>query len=431
MYIHIVKEGETIYTIAAQYGISVERLRFDNGIGAESRLVIGQALLIIIPDLTHIAKQGETLSSIAERFGVTLNTLYRNNPWLWDNNTIEPGEMLIIQLNNEKVGTLSVDGFVYPNIDKRNLDLMLPYLTRLFIFGYGFNEDGTLIPTTDEYLIERAYDFNVEPILLLSNITESGGFDSNHIKNLISDENLQNTLINNLLTTMKAKGYRGIDLDFEYIPTSMRTKYSEFVKKITDIMNYNGFSVNVDVAPKTKDNQSGLLFEAHDYEALGQNANTVFLMTYEWGYSHSEPRAVSPINEVNKVLEYAVSKIPREKIIMGIPNYAYNWTLPYVKGTTIAKSVGNLQAQNIAIENWAEIKYDEVAQTPYYTYRDENNILHEVWFEDARSIYAKLMLANQYGLERIGIWNIMRQFPQLFLLINYLFDIKKNMGNNS
>lgn len=97
-------------------------------------------------------------------------------------------------------------------------------------------------------------------------------------------------------------------------------------------------------------------------------ANSVLLMTYEWGYTYSSPMAVAPINKVRQVIEYALSQIPVAKIDMGIPNYGYDWTLPYEKGVTKAKTIGNVEAIQLAINNGATVQYDNVAQTPFFNY---------------------------------------------------------------
>ncbi|WP_250278023.1 glycosyl hydrolase family 18 protein [[Clostridium] colinum] len=135
--------------------------------------------------------------------------------------------------------------------------------------------------------------------------------------------------------------------------------------------------------------------------------------------------AVAPINKVKQVLDYAITVIPPEKIFMGIPNYGYDWPLPFIKGVTKAKSIGNVEAIDIARKNNAEILFDEIAKAPYFYYYDNNNIEHVVWFEDARSIYEKLTTAFSYGFIGVGYWNIMRPFPQNWLVLSQLFDIYK------
>lgn len=137
------------------------------------------------------------------------------------------------------------------------------------------------------------------------------------------------------------------------------------------------------------------------------------------------PMAVAPINKVREVLDYAVTQIDRNKIFMGIPNYGYNWTLPYIQGTSKAKSISNVDAVNLAFEVGAEIQYDNISQAPFFEYTDDENNKHVVWFEDARSIYAKAMLPNEYNFLGISYWNIMKYFPQNWLVVNSLYNIAK------
>jgi len=153
-------------------------------------------------------------------------------------------------------------------------------------------------------------------------------------------------------------------------------------------------------------------------------------MTYEWGYTYGPPLAVSPLPQMQEVIDYALTEIPAEKILLGIPNYAYNWTLPYVRGESAAKSLSNTEAVNLAAERHAEILFDERAQTPYFSYYEyspaqKKQLEHVVWFDDARSMDAKLRLVRQNGLSGIGIWNIMRPFPQLWAVLHSLYSIIK------
>lgn len=127
--------------------------------------------------------------------------------------------------------------------------------------------------------------------------------------------------------------------------------------------------------------------------------------------------AVAPINKVRQVLDYAVTEIPTDKIIMGIPNYGYDWQLPFQRGITKAELIGNVEAVRIAAQNGAEIQFDETAQSPYFTYWAEGR-QHEVWFEDVRSIEVKIDTAISYGFRGFGYWNLMRPFRANWLLVN-------------
>ena len=148
-------------------------------------------------------------------------------------------------------------------------------------------------------------------------------------------------------------------------------------------------------------------------------------MTYEWGYTYGPPMAVAPINNVKTVLNYALTEIPPEKILLGIPNYGYDWKLPYIRGESMAETIGNLQAVQRAKLFGAEIQFDEIAQTPFYTYTAKDGSEHIVWFEDARSIKAKLALIQDNNLRGAGYWNTMRPFPQNWAFLNNTFEIEK------
>ncbi len=146
--------------------------------------------------------------------------------------------------------------------------------------------------------------------------------------------------------------------------------------------------------------------------------------TYEWGYTYGPPMPVSPTPSIRRVLDYAVSEIDRRKIYMGISNYGYDWTLPYVKGESRARSLSNTDAVRLASNTGSEILYSGEYDAPYFYYTDEEGNQHEVWFEDARSIKAKLDLIAEYSLFGGLYWNLTRPNPQnltlLSLLIKYM-----------
>ena len=215
-----------------------------------------------------------------------------------------------------------------------------------------------------------------------------------------------------------------MDIDFEYILAEDRIAFADFVQDVRIAINQLGYPVTVALAPKTSDNQPGLLYEGKDYALLGEAADEVLLMTYEWGYTYSEPMAVAPINNVRRVVEYALTRIPHEKINLGIPNYGYDWPLPYEKGVTRATTIGNIEAITIAANNGAEIQFDETAMSPFFTYTN-NGIAHEVWFEDVRSMQTKFNLVEEYDLHGMGYWQIMRLFRANWLLLADRFLIDK------
>ena len=171
-----------------------------------------------------------------------------------------------------------------------------------------------------------------------------------------------------------------------------------------------GYLTSVALAPKVRADQPGVLYEGHDYAGMGRAADYCLLMTYEWGYTYGEPMAVSPINHVRRVLEYGLTEIPAEKILMGMSNYGYDWALPFVRGESKAEKLTNYQAQARAEYYGVPVEWDETAQAPFYTYATATGVKHIVWFENERSWQARLALVAEYGLAGISIWNIMHIF---------------------
>src|SRR5699024_12170030 len=111
--------------------------------------------------------------------------------------------------------------------------------------------------------------------------------------------------------------------------------------------------------------QTGLVYCAHDDVVHLDIAHYYFLMTYEWWYSAGPPLPVSPINEVQKVLDYAISVMPSDKILMGQNLYGYDLTLPFVQGESFDRAISPQHAITIAREHGVEIQFDETAQATY------------------------------------------------------------------
>jgi len=411
MEIYIVQPGDTPESIAAQYGVSPQRLLYDNQLSDLPYLPAGMAVLILIPEVVHRVSEGETPEGIAAQYGITERKLFRNNPFLLDQEYLQTGQSLIIRYREAPRGALRVIGYAYPFIQEELLRETLLYLDELLIFSYGFTTTGELIPPQlpDDWMIQMARQIGVAPILVLTPFSQEGSFNNQLVKLVVENPRVQQELIQNLLQTVREKGYAGVDVDFEYILPEDREGYAAFVGNLNGAMSPEGYQVSVALVPKTSAEQRGLLYEGMDYRLLGENADQVLLMTYEWGYTYGPPMAVAPLNKVREVLDYAVTEIPREKILMGIPNYGYDWRLPYERGVSQAELLGNVEAIRRAAENGAPIQYDETAQSPYFTYMQEG-ITHEVWFEDARSILAKVNTALEYEFLGIGYWNLMRPF---------------------
>jgi len=422
--IHVVKSGESLYMISKLYGVSSNKIASDNELTNPTQLVVGQTLVILQGTRKHKILPGQSLYSIAKIYGVPISSLYAANPTLNSSIITYPGQIINIPSSTKKLGPIEVNAYALPGTNMDVLAKTLPNLTYLSIFSYQILANGTLKDVNDVPLIQAARNAKVAPMMVVTNLKEGGGFDSALAHTILTNENIQNTLLGNIINTLRTKNYYGLDIDLEYIYPEDRQNYNNFLRKVVNNLKPLGYPVTTALAPKPSGEIKGLLYEAHDYPVHGALANHVILMTYEWGYTAGPPLAVSPLNEVKKILDYAVTVIPSKKIFMGIPNYGYDWTLPYVKGTT-ATALGNVEAVDLARKANASIQYNTTSQAPYFNYYDSNGKQHVVWFEDARSMNAKLRTAHEYNVGGVSYWTIGKYFPQAWLVQHSLYDVKK------
>ncbi|MDY2698713.1 MAG: glycosyl hydrolase family 18 protein [Lachnospiraceae bacterium] len=373
----------------------------------------------------YVVKEGDTVDTIASTYGITASSIIYNNQLTYPY-ALAIGQALLLSVGDSSMPSYSafVNGYAYPFIDQNVLNETLPYLTTLSVFSYGFTTQGELVPPTldDTFMINSALNAGVSPILTLTPLGPDGNFNNLLITNLVNNEEIKATLLENILFTLQEKGFQGVDIDFEYILPDDRIPFADFVADTRDFLSPYGYHVSVALAPKISDDQPGLLYGGKDYALLGEAADSVLLMTYEWGYTFGPPMAVAPINKVRQVVDYAVTRIDPAKIDLGIPNYGYDWPLPYERGVTAARTIGNLEAVQIAIENSVPIQFDETAMSPFFRY-EKDGILHEVWFEDVRSYREKFSLLPAYGLRGMGYWQIMRFFRPNWLLLEDTFNI--------
>ncbi len=443
-FVHTVAPGESMHGIAQRYGVTLASIIEANPqISLPTLIYPGTA--VNIPDgsmqqnRVYSVLPGDSFYSIAKRYGTTLPRLIEANPQIPMPNMIYPGMEMIIPspiarvsaLNeavaaqgSDKWGKFIVNGYCYPSISAGVLLECMPFLSYMSIFAYKATPTGDLIKLNDQTLINTVRARNIAPMLVLTNISPEGGFSSDIASTILNSAELSETLLNNVVGEMKAKKYHGLDLDFEYVYPRDREAYNQFLLKARAKMDANGFELTTALAPKYSDTQTGLLYEAHDYAFHGKVCDHVIIMTYEWGYQGGPPMAIAPLNNVKRVMDFAVTQIPPEKLLMGIPNYSYDWTLPYEKGT-YAKVLTNTAAVSLAFNVGAAIEFDKVAASPYFNYRDSAGKEHIVWFEDARSIYAKMELVRNLGLAGVSYWTVNSSFMQNWTIIRELWNVTK------
>lgn len=415
LYIYEVRRGDTLTAIARRAGVTVSQITALNRLPSPA-LVPGQALLI--PSTRYVVQPGDSLWEIARKSGVQLSDLQRANPGL--GTTLQPGQVVQIPPPDpypaEVIGYLPV---LDPGVTAEDVAAWGRVLTFVAVFAYRVDSRGNLTTIDDAAAIQAARRAGASPLMSIANLGEGGRFSPEIAQSILTDPGARERVLDSVMATVEEKGYDGVDADIENIPRPMREPYVAFLRLFKERLGRR--LLNVAVSPQVDEE-----FEygrGHDYAGIGRVADRVYIMNYEYHWAGGPPGPPAPLPQIRRVLEYATSLMPRQKVLNGISVTAYDWPLP---DTPERRGLGisSTAALALAVRTQSPIQYDEEAETPWFRYTEDGQS-HEVWFEDARSLMAKLRLARELGLGGTGIWHLGLRLPPLERLLAYLFDVRK------
>ena len=203
------------------------------------------------------------------------------------------------------------------------------------------------------------------------------------------------------LTALTVKGrFDGLDLDYEVMagadPTlrpSLRAGFSLLVADLARSLHQRGLKLSVTVLPKQTDDLN-VRASVHDYKVIGKHADRVRVMAYDYSYPGGPSGPVAPLPWVNRVLVHATSVIDRSKVQVGIPLYGYDWSGPSQAATRISqKDALVLLKRTGAVRQW-----DAGRGSSHFSYTDDADVRHEVWYPDPQAVAAKVDLVSKHRL---------------------------------
>ncbi|MCG0239954.1 MAG: LysM peptidoglycan-binding domain-containing protein [Firmicutes bacterium] len=416
MFVDVVRPGEDLAAVARRHGVTPEAIIELNGLPGPG-VTAGQALLI--PSNRYVVQPGDSLFRIAERSGVTLAALRRANPRAGEQLSV--GQVLRIppppRYRGEVIGYLPV---LEPGVTGADIARWGPNLTYVAIFAYRVDASGNLTAPDDTEAIRATYAAGAQPLMSVANVEPTGRFSPAIARGFITQPQARERLIQGILRTLDQKGYAGVDMDIENIDRSERAGYVDFLRELKGRL--GGRLLNVAVAPKW-DEETFAYARGHDYAGIGEVADRVYLMNYEFHWVGGPPGAIGPFNLVRRVLLYAASLIPRGKILAGMPAYGYEWPLPDTPESR-ARTLSQAEAVNLAVRQGVPIRFSEPDREAWFRYRADGQE-REVWTPDARSYIAKLALVRDLGLAGTGMWHLGFSAPQLVTLLSRMLQVVK------
>ncbi|AOY77760.1 glycosyl hydrolase family 18 protein [Clostridium formicaceticum] len=370
---------------------------------------------------------GDTLAQIAQKFGVSVASIANINGLDVNEQLIIGMELVIPTDQVQQKPTIETLGYYDPAADPNRaslIDELGNYLTYLGVFEFPITETGEIIGTLDPEVLEAAERNEVAVLPVLTNLQE-GNFDPNLARTVLSNTTLLDNLINNIISLLEQYDLIGIIIDFENLYPEDRYLFTNFIRLLSENLHSIDKILVLNLAAKWADWPERDWVGFFDYSSLGPLIDIAAIMTYEWGYREGPPQPTAPIPFVRRTLDYAIANnIPANKILMGMTLYGYDWELPHAP-QILATTVTLPRVWDLARRYNAPIIFNDEVQQPFMTYRNNEDIIHEVWFENARSHYAKYQLIMEYGLRGVFYWIIHMPFPSTWYMVSNLFNIRK------
>jgi spore germination protein YaaH len=278
------------------------------------------------------------------------------------------------------------------------------YIDELATHTFSINSSGSLVITGGGFPSSQVSYANSEGIKTLAAIRNEEGdrFSGALASTILNNPEVKSKLIDDILNTVQTKNYKGVNIDFEMLNSKDRDTYTAFIKEVSEKLHKDGYILTLAVPAKTFDSAKAYWTYAYDYKQLGTYADQVVLMTYDEHWQSGTPGPIASVGWVQQVVNYAASVIPKNKIILGLATYGYDWKL----SEGYAKSYSIQGAYNTAANNNAEIQWDDTAKVPYFMYTDSTGAERIVYFEDSTSISYKLNIVNNSNLGGVAIWRL-------------------------
>lgn len=274
-------------------------------------------------------------------------------------------------------------------------------LDSMAAFLHPVDAGGRVSGTASKRALEAAKSAGIQALALVHNLTTSG-FDGKRAHAMLQNTNSRTRAIADILDILERGGYDGVNIDLENVYPSDRDRLTAFMEELAEKLRPRGYLVTISVPAKTADHAGTEWVGAFDYYALGRVCDHVMLMTYDEHAWTSGPGPIASYNWVERVVRYAITQMPRSKILLGIPAYGYDWNLHTGRVTALSYTQVMNRARSLGIDP----SWDSTARSPYFKYVDARGERHEVWFESSHSIKPKLDLVTRYDLGGVAIWRL-------------------------
>jgi cellulose synthase/poly-beta-1,6-N-acetylglucosamine synthase-like glycosyltransferase/spore germination protein YaaH/peptidoglycan/xylan/chitin deacetylase (PgdA/CDA1 family) len=244
-------------------------------------------------------------------------------------------------------------------------------------------------------------------------------FDGNLLHEILTDIPKQTAFINNLVDTLSANNFQGINIDFEDITEPTNEPLTNFQKRLYEAMHARNMTVTMDV---------GVMNDDYDYKKLSDYNDYIVLMAYD---QYCDTTAAGPISAqkwIEEALDWTAKRIDSKKIILGVAGYGYDWTKddendnkPVVRDLTYMEAINKAKIANVKID------YDDDTYNLHYSYIEEETddstgevtkTPHNIWFTDAATTFNVLRFSDEYPTAGTALWRLGAEDPRIWTFYN-------------
>ena len=212
------------------------------------------------------------------------------------------------------------------------------------------------------------------------------------LAHMVANPVARKRVIDFLFEYVRKRRFMGISVDFENIPPKSQPALYQFMSELYMVFHPAGLYVSMNLPCGEK---------SYDNAKYSSTADYIILMTYDQHSSSSKPGPVASIVWFSNALKDIKNVIPREKLIIAIGNYAYDWAGG--KHTSV-KTFDD--AIVTARESEGKISVDPSSLNPHFEYVEEDNRMHHVWFLDAVTAFNQMALSQSYGPRGYALWRL-------------------------
>jgi len=296
-------------------------------------------------------------------------------------------------------------------------------LDEVAFFWYTFDGTGKVKRSgkVDLSVKDAVQKNNAKAYALVHNMT-GRQFDPEVAHKVLANAGVRAAFVRNLVNLTTTENWDGIAIDIEKTPPADRNNFSAFLAELAKALKAKNKILNVSIPAKTHDYPADLWSGAYDYTAIGKAADQVILMTYDEHGLGTTQGPIASHDWVDRVISFATGKIPREKMVMGLPVYAFDWGS---NKPTLPDYLSYAQALERAKTHGVSPMYDEGEQVPHFTYTT-SGVRHEVFLENAKSLGVKLDYAKKYKMHGVAIWRLGMEDPSLWDQVLRTYGTNKN-----